>query len=96
MTALILLIDQIVSIYFWTLLAYIAINWLVVFKIVNPWQPFVRTAIHLLGSRPTGSPKTSPRASWSALSRAESCSSSMTLIKRTRRASSSWPAFVTA
>ena len=49
MTALILLIDQIVSLYFWTLLAYVAINWLVVFKIVNPWQPFVRMAIHFLG-----------------------------------------------
>ena len=49
MTALILLIDQIASLYFWTLLAYVAINWLVVFKIVNPWQPFVRMAIHFLG-----------------------------------------------
>ena len=48
MTALILLIDQIVNLYFWTLLAYVAINWLVVFKIVNPWQPFVRMAIHFL------------------------------------------------
>ena len=49
MTALILLIDQFVSLYFWTLLAYVTINWLVVFKIVNPWQPFVRMAIHFLG-----------------------------------------------
>lgn len=49
MTALILLIDQIVNLYVWTLLAYIIINWLVAFKIVNPWQPFVRMAIHFLG-----------------------------------------------
>jgi len=49
MTALILLIDQIVRLYFWTLMAYVAINWLVVFKIVNPWQPFVRMAIQFLG-----------------------------------------------
>lgn len=49
MTALILLIDQIVNLYIWTLLAYIIINWLVAFRIVNPWQPFVRMAIHFLG-----------------------------------------------
>ena len=49
MTALILLIDQIVNLYIWTLLAYVIVNWLVAFRIVNPWQPFVRMAIHFLG-----------------------------------------------
>ena len=49
MTALILLIDQIVNLYIWTLLAYVIINWLVAFRIINPWQPIVRMAIHFLG-----------------------------------------------
>ncbi len=49
MTALILLIDQVVNLYIWTLLAYILIGWLVAFRIVNPWQPFVRTLTTVLG-----------------------------------------------
>ena len=49
MNALILLIDQIVNLYIWTLLAYVIINWLVVFRIINPWQPAVRIAINFLG-----------------------------------------------
>ena len=44
MTALILLIDQIVNLYIWTMLAYVIINWLVAFRIINPWQPAVRIA----------------------------------------------------
>ena len=49
MTALILLIDQIVNLYVWTLLAYVIINWLVAFRIINPWQPIVRMATNFLG-----------------------------------------------
>ena len=49
MTALIILIDQIVNLYIWTMVAYIIINWLIAFKIINPWQPFVRMALTFLG-----------------------------------------------
>lgn len=42
MFAFILLIDQIINIYIWTLLIYIGVGWLVAFRIVNPWQPAVR------------------------------------------------------
>ena len=49
MTALIILIDQIVNLYIWTMLAYIIITWLISFRIINPWQPFVRMALTFLG-----------------------------------------------
>ncbi len=49
MNAFIILIDQIVNIYIWTLLAYIIIGWLIAFRIVNPWQPAVRMAASVLG-----------------------------------------------
>jgi YggT family protein len=49
MTALIILIDQIVNLYIWTMVAYIIITWLIAFRIVNPWQPFIRMALTLLG-----------------------------------------------
>ena len=49
MTALIILIDQIVNLYIWTMVAYIIITWLIAFKIVNPWQPIVRMALTFLG-----------------------------------------------
>ena len=49
MNALILLIDQLVNLYIWTMLAYVIINWLVAFRIINPWQPAVRIAINFLG-----------------------------------------------
>ena len=42
MYAFFALIDQIIDIYIWTLLAYLNIGWLIIFKIVNPWQPAVR------------------------------------------------------
>ena len=47
MTALILLIDQIVSIYFWTLLAYIAIHFLR--RIHEPLMRLVRRYLPDLG-----------------------------------------------
>ncbi|WP_438996472.1 YggT family protein [Candidatus Puniceispirillum sp.] len=48
MYAVIILIDQIINIYIWTLLAYIMSSWLVAFKIINPWQPAVRMIINVL------------------------------------------------
>ena len=49
MNALIILIDQIVNLYIWTMLAYIVIVWLIAFRIINPWQPIVRMAMDFLG-----------------------------------------------
>ena len=48
MYAFIVLIDQIINIYIWTLLIYIGVGWLVAFRIVNPWQPVVRMILDLL------------------------------------------------
>lgn len=48
MNAVIILIDQIVNLYIWTLLAYLIIGWLVAFRIINPWQPVVRLATDFL------------------------------------------------
>ena len=48
MYAVIVLIDQIINIYIWTLLIYIGVGWLVAFRIVNPWQPVVRMINDLL------------------------------------------------
>ena len=48
MYAFIMLIDQIINIYIWTLLIYIGVGWLVAFRIVNPWQPIVRMITHVL------------------------------------------------
>ena len=48
MFAVIILIDQIINIYIWTLLIYIGVGWLVAFRIVNPWQPVVRMITDLL------------------------------------------------
>jgi len=43
MNSLLMLISSIVDLYSFTLLAYVIISWLVAFKIINPWQPFVRS-----------------------------------------------------
>ena len=48
MYAFIVLIDQIINIYIWTLLIYIGVGWLVAFRIVNQWQPVVRMITDLL------------------------------------------------
>ena len=48
MYAIIMLIDQIINIYIWTLLVYIGIGWLIAFRIVNPWQPIIRTVTDVL------------------------------------------------
>lgn len=49
MQALLILIDNIVDIYIFTLLGYVIASWLVAFRIVNPWQPLVRTVLQILG-----------------------------------------------
>ena len=49
MYAVIVLIDQIINIYIWTLLIYVGIGWLVAFRILNPWQTAVRMITDLLG-----------------------------------------------
>ena len=48
MYAFAILIDQIINLYIWTLLAYLASGWLIAFKIINPWQPIVRMIIDVL------------------------------------------------
>ena len=48
MYAVIMLIDQIINIYIWTLLIYIGVGWLVAFRIFNPWQPVVRMTTDVL------------------------------------------------
>ena len=48
MNAFAMLIDQIINLYIWTLLAYLAAGWLIAFKIINPWQPIVRMIIDAL------------------------------------------------
>ena len=49
MNAILTLIDNIIDIYIFTLLAYVIASWLVAFKIINPWQPFVRWILQALG-----------------------------------------------
>ena len=48
MNAFAMLIDQIINLYVWTLLAYLATGWLIAFKIITPWQPVVRMIIDAL------------------------------------------------
>ena len=48
MYAFVMLIDQVINLYIWTLLAYLAISWLMAFKIINPWQPVIRMIIDAL------------------------------------------------
>ena len=48
MYAVIMLIEQIINIYIWTLLIYIGFGWLISFQIINPWQPIVRTILNVL------------------------------------------------
>ena len=48
MYAFAILIDQIINLYIWTLLAHLASGWLIAFKIINPWQPIVRMIIDVL------------------------------------------------
>ena len=49
MNAIIILINSIMDIYIFSLLAYVIASWLVSFKIVNPWQPLVRMILLSMG-----------------------------------------------
>lgn len=42
MNAILVLLDTLINLYIYTLLAYVIFSWLIAFKIINPWQPFVR------------------------------------------------------
>lgn len=48
MTSLLLLIDSIISLYIWSLVAYVVASWLIAFNIINPWQPTVRLILNTL------------------------------------------------
>ena len=48
MYSLISLIDTIVDLYCFTLIAYVVVTWLVTFNIINPWQPLTRSIINWL------------------------------------------------
>ena len=45
MYSLLNLIDTIVDLYCFTLIAYVAVTWLVTFNIINPWQPLTRSIV---------------------------------------------------
>ena len=48
MYAILTLIDTVVDLYIYTLLAYVICSWLIAFKIINPWQPLVRQILSAL------------------------------------------------
>lgn len=48
MNAILTLLDTLITLYIYTLLAYVIFSWLIAFKIVNPWQPFVRQILSAL------------------------------------------------
>ena len=43
MNSILNLINSIVDLYCFTIIAYVVIGWLVAFNIINPWQPIVRS-----------------------------------------------------
>ena len=45
MNAILMLINSLIDIYIFTLFAYVIANWLVAFKIINPWQPLMRSVM---------------------------------------------------
>ena len=46
MNSLLNLINSLVDLYCFTLISYVIMSWLIAFKIINPWQPFVRSLIN--------------------------------------------------
>ena len=48
MTSLLLLINSIISLYIWSLVAYVVASWLIAFNIINPWQPTIRLILNTL------------------------------------------------
>ena len=48
MTSLLLLVDSIIFLYIWSLVAYVVASWLIAFNIINPWQPTIRLILNTL------------------------------------------------
>ncbi len=48
MHALFLLIDSVLGLYQWVLIIWVVMSWLVAFNVINTYQPFVRTVMHVL------------------------------------------------
>ena len=48
--SLLQLTHLIISLYIWSLLAYVISSWLIAFRIINPYQPLVRTILQGLGA----------------------------------------------
>ncbi|RMF12428.1 MAG: YggT family protein [Alphaproteobacteria bacterium] len=48
MHALFLLIDAVLGLYQWVLILWVVMSWLVAFNVINTYQPFVRTVMHVL------------------------------------------------
>ena len=46
MYSLLNLIDSVVDLYCFTLIAYVVVTWLVAFNIINPWHPLARSFIN--------------------------------------------------
>ena len=46
--ALLRLVDVLLTLYVWTLVAYIVMTWLIAFSIINPYQPLVRMFLRAL------------------------------------------------
>ena len=46
--ALLRLVDVLLTLYVWTLVAYIVMTWLIAFGIINPYQPLVRMFLRAL------------------------------------------------
>ena len=44
------LLDAVIAIYFWTLLAYVIAGWLIALNIVNPYHPVMRQMLQGLGA----------------------------------------------
>ena len=49
-TSLLQLTDTVIALYIWSLLAYVISSWLIVFRIINPYQPLVRTILQGLSA----------------------------------------------
>lgn len=48
--SLLQLTDTIIALYIWSLLAFVISSWLIVFRIINPYQPVVRVILQGLAA----------------------------------------------
>ena len=48
--SLLQLTDTIITLYIWSLLAFVISSWLIVFRIINPYQPVVRVILQGLAA----------------------------------------------